>query len=407
MPVDATTKASISGPGWEIGGRRLRLLVVIVLAVCGALNLSAAGWAVLVHPALNTDFMAFWSFPRFAAAGDVRGIYEAGLLQNFQARLYPGFHSFYPFLYPPTWLVATYWLHFWSFAAAQAIWTVAGMAALAACAWWFFPPQWRGIAILAMLASPASLLNGMTGETGYFSTALLLAGFAALPARKMLAGMAFGLLTLKPQLGLLVPVFLLARGEWRVILVAGAVAVGLVAASCIMFPAALWGEWAHTLPAYQAAYFAARSALNLNIIVTVTANLITVGAAPGFAWGAQLVGFVAVAACVVWAARAAAYPLAVALLWTGIFLAAPHAYAYDSVILSAVLVVLAGYRDSALFAGLGLAIYLAPLLLLSPLSHWFLYAVPEAALFAFVLRTAWHERRQTAEQTRGRLQNTY
>ena len=263
-----------------------------------------------------------------------------------------------------------------------------------------------------MLASPASLLNGMTGETGYFTTALLLAGFAALPARKMLAGVAFGLLTLKPQLGLLVPVFLVARGEWRVILVAGGVAAGLVAVSCVMFPPALWGEWAHSLPAYQAAYFAARAALNLNIIVTVTANLITIGAPPALAWAAQLVSFAVVAICVVWAAREAEYRLAAALLWTGIFLAAPHAYAYDSVILAAVLVVLAAYRRQALFAVLGLMIYLAPLLLLSPLSRWFLYALPEAGLFAFVLATAWQERRdaasrRSAEQSRPRLQNTY
>jgi hypothetical protein len=389
----------------------MRKLSFAVVAGCGVLNLAAAAWVILVHPALNTDFMAFWSFPRFAAAANVMGIYNAGSLQSFQARLYPGFHSFYPFLYPPTWLVATFWLKFCAFAAAQAIWTVAGMAALAASAWWFFPPRWRMIAGLAMLASPASLVNGMTGETGYFTTALLLAGLAALPARKLLAGLAFGLLTLKPQLGLLVPFFLLARGEWRVILVAGIVAAGLAAASCVLFPPGLWGEWARTLPGYQAAYFAAGGALNLNIIVTVTANLVTLGAAPGFAWAAQGLSFLAATACVVWAARGAPHPLAAALLWTGIFLAAPHAYAYDAVILSAVLMVLAAYRRSALFMAIAMVIYLSPLMLFSPLGHWFLYAPAEAALFAFGLHTALQERTKGAppqgvDQTRARLQNT-
>jgi hypothetical protein len=369
------------------------------------LNLAVAGWAIIVHPALNTDFLAFWSFPRFAAAGNVMGIYDAGALQNFQARLYPGFHSFYPFLYPPTWLVATWWLKFCSFAVAQAVWTVAGMAALAAAGWWFFPARWRGIAVVAMLASPASLVNGMTGETGYFTSALLLAGFAALPKRKVLAGIAFGLLTLKPQLGVLVPFFLLPRGEWRVILTAGGVAALLVAASCVMLPPGLWGEWVHTLPLYQAAYFAAGGALNLNILVTVTANLVTLGVSPVFALAAQGVSFLVVAVCVAWAARAAAYPLAVAMLWAGIFLAAPHAYAYDSVILSAVLVVLAADRGSAGFTGLALVIYLPPLLLLSPLSHWFLYAPAEAVLFGFVLRRALPE--GDADHSRGQLQNTY
>jgi len=390
----------------------MRKICLTAVASCGAINLAIAAWAVLAHPALNTDFMAFWSFPRFAAAENVMGIYNAGLLQGFQEQIYPGFRSFYPFLYPPTWLVATFWLHFCGFAVAQAIWTAAGMAALAASGWWFFPRPWRLIGIVAMLASPASLLNGMTGETGYFSTALLLAGFAALPARKALAGLAFGLLTLKPQLGLLVPIFLVARGEWRVILIAGAVAAGLVALSCVMYPPALWREWAHTLPAYQAAYFAAAAQLNLNIIVTVTANLVTLGAAPGSAWAAQAVSFVATAIGVVWAARAAPYPLAAALLWTGIFLAAPHAYAYDSIILSAVLVVLGAYRLSPPFVAIALGIYLSPLLLFSPFSHWFFYAPAEALLFGFILWTGWRVRSASAEwpaapQTPASAQNTY
>jgi hypothetical protein len=390
----------------------MRKICIAAVIACGALNLLAAGWALLAHPALNTDFMAFWSFPRFAATENVAGIYNAGLLQGFQAHIYPGFRSFYPFLYPPTWLVATFWLGHFGFAAAQAIWTAAGIVALTAAGWWFFPPRWRVFGILAMLASPASMLNGMTGETGYFSTALLLAGFAALPEKKLAAGLAFGLLTLKPQLGLLVPFFLVARGEWRVILTAAAVALGLVAISCVMYPPALWQEWAHTLPAYQAAYFAAAGKLNLNIIVTVTANLVVLGAPQAVAGAAQVVSFLAVAAAVVWSARVAAYPLAAALLWTGIFLAAPHAYAYDSVILAAALVVLGGYDISPPFVAVALVIYLAPLLLLSPFSHWFLYAAPEAMLFGFGLWMALRPpggraERPAARQTQERLQNTY
>jgi hypothetical protein len=264
MPVRATTNPLF--------------FAAAVVALCLCLNAAIALWALFTHPALNSDFMAFWSFPRFAVAGNALGIYNAATLQAFQQTLYPGFHSFYPFLYPPTWLLATLWLKNFGFATAQTIWTLAGLAALAAAGWRFFPPGWRAIGILGMLASPAALLNGATGETGFFSTALLLAGFAALPRRPVLAGLAFGLLTLKPQLGVLIPLFLLARGEWRAIAAAGATALALIALSCAVFPPALWREWAQTLPAYQAGYFAAGAKLNLNIIVTVAANLVTLGA---------------------------------------------------------------------------------------------------------------------------------
>ena len=140
--------------------------------------------------------------------------------------------------------------------------------------------------LLALLASPASLLCGVTGETAYFTSALLLFGFAALPTRPLLAGLAFGLLTLKPQLGVLIPFFLLARGDWRAILAASATALGLVALSCLAFPPSLWLLWAHTLPTYQTQYFTGHG-LNLNIIVTPAANLVTLGVAPAKAWLVQ------------------------------------------------------------------------------------------------------------------------
>jgi hypothetical protein len=378
MPVRATTNPLF--------------FAAAVVALCLCLNAAVALWALFAHPALNSDFMAFWSFPRFAAAGNVLGIYNAPTLQAFQQTLYPGFQSFYPFLYPPTWLVATFWLKDFGFAAAQTIWTVAGLAALAAAGWRFFPPGWRTIGILAMLASPAALLNGATGETGFFSTALLLAGFAALPRRPVLAGLAFGLLTLKPQLGVLIPLFLLARGEWRTIAAAAATALALIALSCGFFPPALWREWAHALPAYQAGYFAAAAKLNLNIIVTVAANLITLGAPAKIAWAAQAATSLAVALAVFWSARRADQKFVPAVLFSGTCLAVPHAYAYDSIILTAALVLFAESGVTWPFTVLALVIYLAPFLLLTSESRWFLYALPEAVLFGFLLQAGFAAR---------------
>jgi hypothetical protein len=363
-------------------------MLAAAVTLCACLNASVGLWALWAHPALNSDFMAFWSFPRFAAAGNMLAIYNAAALQGFQKALYPGFQSFYPFLYPPTWLLATFWLKYFSFAQAQTIWTLSGLAALAAAAWRFFAPGWRGAGVLVMLASPAALLNGATGETGFFSTALLLAGFAALPRRPVLAGIAFGMLTLKPQLGVLIPIFLLARGESRVIAAAAVTALVLIALSCMFFPPALWGEWAHTLPSYQAGYFAAGHKLNLNIIVTVAANLVTLGASIKTAWAAQACASLAVAIAVFFAARRAEQKHAVAVLFAGIFLAVPHAYAYDSIILTAALVLAAESGVTSLFPALALIIYLAPLLLLTPDQKWFLYALPEAVLFGFLLRAA-------------------
>ncbi len=373
--------------GWKQG------VIAVAVAAGAAVNLTVVGWALWVRPALNTDFMAFWSFPRFARDHAVAGIYDAARLQGFQQALYPGFHSFYPYLYPPTFLLASWWLNFLSFAAAQAVWTVLGLALLVAAGWRFFPARYRRVAVVAMLASPAALLSGATGETAFFTTALLLSGFAALPRRPVLAGIAFGLLTLKPQLGVLVPVALLARGAWRAMAVAALVAAALVALSCLALPPGLWAVWARTLPVYQSQYFNGHG-LNLNILVTPAANLVALGVAPGVAWAVQVVVAALVAALVWRCFRRGPYGLAVAALLVGGLLAVPHAYAYDSVTLSAALaLLLAGRRPLPAplpdwLLGLGLVVYLAPWLLLTPAAHWFFYALPETLLFAAIIPLA-------------------
>lgn len=361
-------------------------IIAITIAICAALNLAVLAACLLHPPGLNSDFMAFWSFPRFAATHPIAQIYNAKALQDYQQTLYPGFNSFYPYLYPPTFLLPSWWLNFFSFAAAQWLWTVAGLAIFATAVFAFFPRHpW--LMLLVLLASPASLLNGVTGETAYFTSALLFLGFAALPRRPVLAGIAFGLLTLKPQLGVLIPIFLFARGEWRAILTAGAMALGLIALSCAAFPPALWLLWAHTLPAYQSQYFASHG-LNLNIIITPAANLVTLGAAPATAWMVQTL-FSAVAAVFVFlAARRAPYLLAVAVLLAGSFLAVPHAYAYDSITLPAAMALCLTHKSPLWQVLLGCLVYLAPLLLLSPASHWFLYSLPETLLFAAIATRA-------------------
>jgi hypothetical protein len=363
-------------------------LAAYTIAAGLTLNTALALFALITHPHINSDFLAFWSFPRFAAAQPVAGIYDAARLRTFQQTLYAPFYSFYPYLYPPTLLVVTWWLKFFSFRTAQIIWTIAGLAVFLAGAKNFFPTRWAPI--LAMLACPAALITGATGETAFFTSGLILGGFGLLPRSKILAGILFGLLTLKPQLGVLIPFALLALGEWRAIIAAAATAAALIAISCIAFPPSLWLVWSHTLPAYQTEYFAAAKSLNLNIIVTPAANLITLGCPPRAAWLIQSAITLAIAALTfITFRRRQNSGLAIAGLFTGAFLAVPHAYAYDTITLTAALALIFERTrftwPATLAAGI---IFLAPFMLLSPASPAFLYAVPETIMYLLIMRLA-------------------
>ena len=98
--------------------------------------------------------------------------------------------------------------------------------------------DWRTLAIVAV--SPAALLCVLSGQSSFLTTAALLAIFAQLDKRPTLAGVLIGLLTVKPQLGILFPFALVASGRWRAFLAAGVTAVALLAASVALGGVESW-----------------------------------------------------------------------------------------------------------------------------------------------------------------------
>ncbi len=96
---------------------------------------------------------------------------------------------------------------------ACSLWTLLGGAI-------FFAVARRHIAdnrlLVALLLSPAAVLCVISGQSSLITAAMLVTIFAWLDRRPVAAGILIGLLTLKPQLGVLFPIMLIASGRWRV-----------------------------------------------------------------------------------------------------------------------------------------------------------------------------------------------
>ncbi len=348
---------------------------VALLVPCVALNAVVLCWIMVYHPPLNVDFLGFWSYPRFFP---LRAIYNLDAMMRFQQALYPGFHSFYPFIYPPDALLVCSWLRGLDYNTARVIWLAGGLTAFAAAGLALL--HGRGLAVMALLASPAALLCIVLGQSSFFIGALLLGGLAALPRWPVLAGMLFGLLTLKPQLGLLLPVLLIARGDWRAILTAMLTTAALVAFSCAVQPPALWVFWLSSLSSIQNDYFS--GGISLTGMISPAATMLRLGAGPGVAMITQGLSCL-MAVFLTWrAARYGTYEQAAAMLLAATLLAQPHAYAYDAVVLPAALI-LAGPGPRWVQAIMAL-IYIYPLILLSSWPQSFYYA-PILAGFTVIL----------------------
>lgn len=271
---------------------------------------------------LFNDFFAQWSFARFAWDGLADDIYDQALLHQYQVRLAPALRDDFPYPYPPTFLLYILPLGGLPYIVAYGVWIAVTFALYLAAAW---PRQEGWLARGVVLLAPAVACNMGFGQNGFLTAALLIGGFRLLPARPVLAGIAFGLLSFKPQFGVLVPIALLAAGEWRCIGAALATLLALGFASIMVFDWSLWPDWLAYLPQHtnhvDTRIIAAAKPTMQNTLVLAGVGLHAARSVSILLMGA--------AAGVIWRAFRERDPTAPALLVAATFAAAPYALLYD------------------------------------------------------------------------------
>jgi hypothetical protein len=167
------------------------------------------------HKLIEWDFAEFWQVGHMALG-----------------------HHFSPTSpYPPTSLLIFAPFGLLSLRAAYLVWNLLGIALLSRT---LIKGGWGWLGCAMVLVSPPFLFNVLLGQNGAFSNALLIAALVYAGERPFFAGVCAGLLTLKPQLGVLIPVSWLARGRWRSITIAGAVAISLVLLTMLIFGVSPW-----------------------------------------------------------------------------------------------------------------------------------------------------------------------
>ena len=272
------------------------------------------------------DFVSYWAGARLALDGNAAGAYDLALHRSVELGAIP-LHGALPFAYPPCFLLLLAPFGLLSYPVAAADWVLLGFAAYCAAL-----RRWAPFMPWLALSFPPLLVNVVTGQAGFLLVALLVAGMILLPRRPFVAGLVLGLLVVKPQLGLVLPLALLAGREWRAIAGAAASSVGLLALGLLVFGWAPYAAWLGN--AGLATAIASEGLAGWHRMASLLGALRALGLASGAAWVLHaLVAFAAAAAaCLVWyrkpslEARAAALAAATAL-------ASPYLFVYDLLIL--------------------------------------------------------------------------
>lgn len=279
---------------------------------------------------IGTDFISFWTSGQMLVAGE--NVYDPLAHIVAQREFYTLEGEYTAFFYPPSFLPFVWPLGLMPYFPALAMWlAVTGAGWLVTMRAWFSSLDLKGPTLVLIAAFPPVIVTLTHGQTAFLVAALLGGGLLLVRERPWMAGVLIGLATIKPQFGLLVPVALLASGQWRTIAGAAAAAVGLAGLAALAFGPQMWVDW---LAITRTAGSATDSGtIGFAKMVSVFAGLRLVGVPSGGAMVVQAALTFALFAAVAAASwRRSFTPGLGALVLAGAPLATPFVLDYDLVL---------------------------------------------------------------------------
>ena len=390
------------GPGAatpKLPARRLLGAVGLALALGYLVVLGGAylGGQFLIDPQgrpIANDFVNVYAAGRLVDAGDAASAYDWPVHKAAEiGAVGHDFANYYGWHYPPTFLFVAAALATLPYLAASLVWLVATLIAYAATMTAIFGSR-AGIALA--LGFPAALWNVTAGQNGFLTATLIGGTLGLLQRQPALAGVCLGLLTYKPQFGLLFPIVLIADRRFLTIAVATAVAAALAAASWLAFGTATWAAFIHATPAIGHAALR-DGAIGFARMQSPFGLVRTFGGGEALAWTVQGAATLslALALALMWRSRAA-YDLKAAALAAGALIATPYVFTYDLVVLAVAVAFLLRYALARLWISEAAGLIAAGALILS-----FPYLSGQVGLCAAVIVVVLAGRRALMELNAG------
>ena len=281
---------------------------------------------------IANDFVNVWAAGRLALDGQAPAAYDWTLHRAAEVRAVGyDFEGYYGWHYPPPAFFFAAALATLPYLVAAIVWLVTTLAAYVAAI--------AGIlglrtGVLFALGFPAAIWNVTAGQNGFLTAALIGGTLGLLERQPALAGICLGLLTYKPQFGLLFPIVLIADRRWLTIAVATLTAIVLAALSWLAFGSASWAAFVHWAPLSSHALID-QGALDWYRLQSVFAFARAHGGSETLAWTVQGIVSLALAVGLAWLWKSrAAFELKAAALAAGALLATPYLFMYDLVVLA-------------------------------------------------------------------------
>ena len=341
-------------------GRRFREPNLALLCVLGFAALAFASYGFSAYDMLRAilqdslpyllvdkDFANYWVAGRLVLSGEHLDLFtQAHYFPHLQELFGPNY-QIRNWSYPPHYLLFVWPLGLLDYKTAFVafIGGTLGLFVLAASVFRREYAPTANLRVLLLAVAGYVLMMFVTAQNGFLTAAMLLFGLAFMRRRPVLAGIAFGCLTIKPQLGLLIPVLLVFDRNWRALGWSALVAALVVAVSAAAFGFASWTAYLTDTLDYQRSVMTDWYGIFLQMMPTVFASMRTLGFSPSTAAQAQLPVSAVALMAVLWLLYRERDALRRALTVTcGTFLITPYAFNYDMGALCVCAALLAGQQ---------------------------------------------------------------
>lgn len=322
---------------------RIMLIASVLLLVAAYIPRLYAAWSGgggifdSAGEPFGADYVNIWTTARMVLDGRVAALFDAaGFHATQEAMLGRPFQD-HSWSYPPhfvPWIVVFGLVpYLWGFV----LWMGTTFGAYVAAV---LPGRSQKASLgLALLLAPSTFVNLAGGQNGFLTAALMLGALRLLERHPIWAGVLFGLLTVKPHLGILVPVALIAAGAWRAIFSALITTALSVAASIALFGAAPWIAYLRDTSAVQTAVLEYGTGVFTLMMPTpfMAARIMGWGIDIGYGLNAVIALGAVIVVAWVYRAKWGSTDLRAAILLTATLLASPYAFNYDMTALSAML----------------------------------------------------------------------
>lgn len=298
---------------------------------------------------IGRDFVNYWTAGVAVFDGMVPQIFDIGPFHAYQERLFGQSFALHNWSYPPHMLLLVWPLGLLPYLWALAAWSIVTFVLYFWAA--SMGRQDRTLLLLALLVAPVTYQNLAAGQNGFLTGALLIAGLRLLGPRPVVAGILFGILTVKPQLGILLPFALLAARQWTAIASATLTTAVLMAVSVVLFGWQSWQAYADLVIPLQTQIMSNGEGFFQFMMPSVYMGLRLLDAGPPWPSAIQIVFAVIAVAGVLWTfARSDDRDLRLGVLAVGTVLAAPYGFNYDmtTVTLAVAVIGLRGLRGGFL-----------------------------------------------------------